>query len=111
MKHGLLLTDDFFGFCADKVITKEGRFSLIDYLNKSNNDNHKFMEFNPPKVLEWMRDRALAEEVGKAKEVLDEYTDLYYWLTRGDIADPRYSSALQRAWMILKEMNKCEKCA
>ena len=110
MKHGLLLTDDFFGFCADKVITKEGRFSLIDYLNKSNNDNHKFMEFNPPKVLEWMRDQALAEEVGKAKEVLDEYTDLYYWLTRGDIADPRYSSGLQRAWMILKEMNKCEKC-
>ena len=35
-------------------------------IRKGSNDNYKFMEFNPPKVLEWMRDQALAEEVEKA---------------------------------------------
>ena len=111
MKHGLLLTDDFFGFCADKVIINEGRYSLIEYLNSSyNNGNCKFMEFNPPEVLKWVRNYAISLEKEETKRVLDEYTDLYYWLTRGDIADSRFNSALQRAWMILKEMSKCEKC-
>lgn len=111
MKHGILLTDDFFGFCADKVITEDGRYSILEYMN--NDENYRkcrFQQFNPPEVLEWVRDQAMALEKEEAKRMLDEYTDLYYWLTRGDIADSRFNAALQRAWMILKEMSKCEKC-
>lgn len=111
MKHGLLLTDDFFGFCADKVITENGRYSIYNFMNSSENDgSYHFQQFNPPEVLEWVRDQAMALEKDKAKEAIDEYTDLYYWISRGDIAAPEFKIALQRAWMILKEMSKCEKC-
>ena len=33
MKHGIILNDDFFDFCAKKIITENGRYSLLQFLN------------------------------------------------------------------------------
>lgn len=103
MKHGLLLTDEFFGFCADKVVTENARYSLIDYLNSEDNNRSCYiLQFDPPKVMEYIKETGIIST--------EEYVDMFYWLNRGDITEVNYKMALQKAWMILKEMEECRKC-
>ena len=42
MKHGIILNDDFFSFCAKKIITENGRYSLLQFLNSNEMYEEKY---------------------------------------------------------------------
>lgn len=105
-KHGLLIMDKLFGF-PEQIITENGRYSILEYLHSEDNDGtRRFLAFYPPTAMLWFNTHF--------NNTIDEddidFATMYNWLTKEDIGEPKFYSALQMAWMIARELrgNDCD---
>lgn len=95
MKHGIILNDDFFDFCAKKIITENGRYSLLQFLNSDEvyKEKYFFVETGLPSLLEIAKELSLVEPLETAM----------YLIEFRDISDPEFAKALQFIWMLARE--------
>ena len=96
MKHGIILNDDdFFDFCAKKIITENGRYSLLQFLNSDEvyKEKYFFVETEFPSLLEIAKELSLVEPLETAM----------YLIKFGDVSDPEFMKALQFVWMLARE--------
>lgn len=95
MKHGIILNDDFFSFCAKKIITENGRYSLLQFLNSNEmyEEKYFFVETGLPYLI----------KTANKLSVTEEFEEAYYLMDHGDISDPEFSKALRFIWMLARE--------
>ena len=104
MKHGILLMDGIMGFCPDKIITKDGRYSILDFLNSNwYQEEYKFVKLEPQKVVNFINDFP-------GLFTTDDFFDAHYWISRGDVESQEFKDNFQKMWMMIREIEKCRKC-
>lgn len=104
MKHGILLVESALGFTQKQVITKNGRYSVFEFLNSNfYKEEYKFVELNLVDV---------ADHINEYSDLftVDDFLDAHYWLTRGNVNTQEFQESFQKMWMIAKEVNCCQKC-
>ena len=104
MKHGIVMMDSFFNFCAATVLTQERKYSsLLELLNSNDlyEEKYHFIQLSLSDLTDIMTnfpDLLTIEEV----------EEMWYHLQYSTPSDPEYHKALRDAWMLIRSTKGCD---